>query len=135
MAIDTGNGATLVFGITGFTANYNRIGGSEQEVPDINDSHLQTTGFETKRPGDLTDAGEVEAELQYDSDTPPPLKTVEIATITYPVPEGLSNGATLAGTGFIKKRTTADLANNELQIGSLVFMWDGKTGPAFTPAS
>jgi len=132
---DTGNGSTLVFADSGFVANYQRLGGIEQEVPEVPDSQLLTEDFETRRPGDLITPGDLEAELQYDADNPPPLRTVELATLTYPVPEGLSNGATLAGTGWIQKRNTPDLANNELQVGTLVFMFDGKTGPIFTPAS
>ena len=78
---------------------------------------------------------DVECEIQYDSDVQPTLKTIEIITITYPVPDGLSNGATMAGTGWIKMFTTADLANNELQIATIMVAFDGKTGPTFTVAS
>ncbi len=135
MAIGTGNGATIVFGTTGFVANYQRIGGLKFEVPDVPDSHLTTTGNETRRPGDLTELDDVEAEIQYDSDVQPTLKTVETITITYPVPDGLSNGATMAGTGWLKMFTTSDLANNELQIATIMVAFDGKTGPTFTAAS
>jgi hypothetical protein len=133
---DTGNGATLTLS-SGFTANLTSIGGAEPEVPDVNDSHLGLAAgsYETYQPGDLIEAGEQEFEIHYNPNDPPTLRTVQTCTITYPVPSGLTNGATKAGTGYIKKFKEPDLKNNELMTGVITWKWDGKTGPAFADAS
>ena len=126
---DTGNGATLVLS-GGFTASYTEIGGTEQEIPKIKTSHLGTLVKETYIPGDLYEPGEFDAELQsMIDDTPPPIGTVQTATITYP------NGATLAGTGFIVKRKGPVLKNNELQLSTYTFAWNGLTGPTLTDST
>lgn len=131
---DTGNGATITMS-DGFTASYTMIGGFEQEIPAIEDSHLTTSTKKTYIPGDLYEPGEWPAEFQYNPNTQPSIGTVLTITITYPVPSGSSNGATHAGTGFIKKRKFPELKNNELMIGEYVVQWDGKTGPTFTDAT
>lgn len=132
---DTGNGATVAFGTTGFTARYTGLGQIEQEVPDINKSALITTEFEEYMPGDLAEPGEFECEFQYDPNEQPTLRTVETITVTYPVPAGLTNGATLSGSGYVKKRRLPELKNNQLMLGALTVKWDGVTGPTFTDAS
>ena len=66
----------------------------------------------------------------------PPLGGVEeTITITFPVPAGMTNGATLAGKGIVHKRRTADLKNNELMMGKFSVKWTGTTGPTYTAAS
>lgn len=132
---DTGNSATVTFGTTGFTARYTGIGQTEQTIPDINKSALATTEFEEYMPGDLTEPGEFECEFQYDPNLRPSVGTVETITITYPVPAGLTNGATMSGTGYIKKRVLPELKNNTLMLGKLGVKWDGVTGPTFTNAT
>lgn len=132
----TGNTATIVFGTTGFTGNFEMVGGTEQEREKIEDSHLGTTTTKTYFPGDLKEPGEFEAEFQFDPDVQPPIDNVpETVTITFPVPTGLSNGATLAGTAFVTKWKSADLRNNEKMMATATVSWDGKTAPAWTNAS
>lgn len=133
---DTGNSATIVFGTSGFVAYYNKIGGTKQTREKLRDSHLGTTNYHTYMPSDLAEPGEFEAEFQYDPQSQPPLLNApETVTITYPVPSGLTNGATLSGTGFLTERTSPDLANGEIMVGGYVFAWDGKTEPTFAPAT
>lgn len=133
---DTGNSATIAFGTTGFTAAFVVIGGATITRPRINDSHLATTNLETHMPGDLADPGEQECEFHYNPNTQPPiLNAAETITVTYPVPAGLTNGATKAGTGFVTEWTEPDLKNNELMIAKVKVAWDGKTEPVYTDAS
>lgn len=132
---DTGNTATLVLS-GGFTANLYVIGATNQQGEDIEDSHLGTTEKKTFIPGDLYDAGEFECEFEWKPSNPlPPMLTVQTATITFPVPAGLSSGGTLAGTAYIKSRSTPELRNNTLMAGKFTVKWDGKTGPVYTNAS
>jgi hypothetical protein len=131
-----GNTATIVFGTSGFTANMHLIGGTEQERPDVNDSHLTTTNYETFVPGDLANPGEFEAEFEFNPNNQPPiLSDPETITITFPVPAGLTHGATLAGSGYVKKWKSGDLRNNQLSVGNYTVKWDGKTEPTWTDAS
>jgi hypothetical protein len=135
---DTGNSATIVFGTSGFSAKYHEIGGCEQEIPKIIDSHLGTVGYDTSQPGDLKDPGEVDCEFQWaavGASSQVPLGTVEVITITYPLTGAQSHGATLAGTGYVRKRKSSALKNNELLMGSYTLCWDGKTAPVFTAVS
>jgi hypothetical protein len=133
---DTGNTATIAFATSGFTANYHRIGGTEQERPAIKTSHLGTTNTETYIPGDLIEPGEFEVEFEFDPNNQPPITAVaETVTVTFPTPTGGSAGATLAGTGFVTKWKSADLANNELMVASATVQWDGLTEPTWTDST
>lgn len=133
---DTGNSATITFGTTGFTAQYTMIGGAEMERPKVKTSHLTTTNYETYMVGDLTEPGETECEFQYNPNTQPPiLNAAETITITYPVPSGLTNGATKSGTGFLVKWSEPELKNNELMIAKYTIAWDGNTEPTYVDAS
>lgn len=135
---DTGHGATLTFGTTGYTANRRMIGGSEFELPDVEKGHLGTTGFQEYMPGDLTEPGEFEAEFEFDPGTAnqvPTLGTVETITVTYPIKSGQSAGGTLAGTGYLKKFGTPELRTNTLMVAKGTVKWDGVTGPTFTAGS
>jgi hypothetical protein len=132
----TGNSSTIVFGTSGFVAHYHTIGGSEQARKKIITSHLGTTNYDTHIPGDLVDPGEVNCQFEYDPDANPPiLAAPESITITFPIPAGRTHGATLAGTGFIMKRKSAELKNGELMVGTFTVAWDGGTGPTFTASS
>lgn len=133
---DTGNTATIAFATSGFTAAYTKIGGSELTRPKIKTSHLETASKETYIPGDLVDCGEWEVEFQYDPNEQPPYDgAAEAVTITYPVPAGDDNGATMAGTAFLTKFKTTDLVNNELQMATATLCWDGETGPTFSDST
>jgi len=131
---DTGNGATLTLS-GGFTANFTTLAGAEIEIPDVNTSYLGTTDYETYVPGDLKEPGEQDFELHYDPNNPPTVGVAQTCTLTYPVPSGLSNGATKTGTGYIKKFKEPDLKNNELMMATITWKWDGLTGPAYADAS
>lgn len=133
---DTGNTATISFGTSGFTANVHVIGGMDFTRPSIPTSHLGTTNFESVIPGDLIELGEFENEFEFDPDEQPPISAVaETITITFPVPTGMSNGATLAGSGFLTKWTTPEVRNNTLMVARYTVKFDGLTEPAWTDAT
>lgn len=133
----TGNQATLTFGTSSFTGAFTRIGESTQEIEDLEDSDLSTSGFKEYVASDLIEPGEFEVELFYDVDEQPTLKTAETITITYPLTPGggNTNEATYAGTGYVKSFTTPELVNGSLMRARFTVKWDGKTGPAFTDES
>ncbi len=123
---DTGNSATIVFGTSGFSADYEMIGGIEATRPSIPTSHLGTQTNETFMPGDLVDNGEIECEFQFNPNTQPPISgAAETVTVTFPVPSGLSNGATAAFSAFVRRWKSADLQNNEKMMASVTLKVSG----------
>lgn len=134
--VDTGNGATLTLGTTGYVGQYEEIDPGEDKLGKIEDSFLGTTVRKTFVPEDLVDSGEIKGNTQFNSGASiPSLGTVETATITFPLRPGQSTPATLAGTGFLTKFTKPKLMNNTKQMSEVEFTWNGKTGPTYTPGS
>ena len=114
MALQTGNGVTIVFGTSGFTANYTRIGGTEMSRESIETTHLGTTNYKTFVPDDLIDGGEFSCEFYWDPamTTFPPIDAVaETITITY------VSGETLSGSGFLTSSSGPDAENGDLLSG------------------
>lgn len=135
---DTGNGTTISFGTSGFTADFTEIDAGEQTRPSIDDSHLGTTDQETAIPGDLYNPGEITGIFHWDqsASTFPPIDgAAETVTITYPLLSGETVNATYAGTGFVTRAKGPVARNNELMMGEITVKWDGKTDAAFTAGS
>lgn len=132
---DTGNGATLTR--SGFTVDIRSISIGNQTIDLLDISILSTTGFAEKIAADLADAGSFTVEYLFDAtDADVTLGGAAASTtITFPVVGGSGTAATLAGTAICTDKKYPDLMNNELQMGSAVFTWDGVTGPAFTAQS
>jgi len=130
---DTGNAATLALATTGAIGNIRSIDGVEFDLAKVEDSHLGTTTFKGYIPGDLSEPGELNAEVEFDSQVAIPSRgTVETATVTLPTRANESSPATLVGTGFLTKAGFPSLANDELQVVNVTFAFDGKTGPTYT---
>lgn len=104
-----GTSTTITFGTSGWTGEIASVDGPNETREAIDTTHLGTTGNRTFTPATLVDSGEVSLTCWYDPDEPPPIDgAAETITITWPVPSGLSNGATAEFTGFITSvgRTT-----------------------------
>lgn len=131
MAIGTGHGATLAFGTQSFTAAYREIGGTSKEREAINTSHLGTTDYHTKIPGDLVDAGGFDATALYDPAVGGPSIAAdpETVTVTFPLTGG-STPATLAGSAFVTSASEPSLATDQLMEQALTITW--ADGPTFT---
>ncbi len=132
---DTGTGTTVAFGTSSYSVNITNlsIDGEEVEVFDV--SHFGTTGYKEKIFSSLSEPPQFTCDVLYDPDEPAPVSgAVETITITFPVPAGSSNGATLAGTGKIIS-TGADIPHDGVMTGQYVVQYDGQTGPTFTDAS
>ncbi len=131
---DTGNGATITFGTSGFTANFTLLGEVNQEIEKLDISHLGSSEYKQYMPADLAEPGEFNAEFQFDAaEDLPSLGVVETITVTYPKLVVTNDPATMSGTGYISKRSTPQLKNNEVQVAKVTVQFDGATGPAFTP--
>jgi len=73
-------------------------------VTDIDTSHIGTSGDNmTFIPADLVDGGTYDFDVMYDpdDDVDALVGVSQTITVTYPVPSGKSNGATVAFTGYI----------------------------------
>lgn len=127
---DTGNGATLTR--SGFTVDIRSITIGEQTIDMLDTSILTTTGFMEKVAADLADAGTFTVEYLFDSTDADVVLGGAAASTTVTFPSQGGTAATLAGTAVCTSKKYPDLQNNELQVGSATFTWDGVTGPAFT---
>jgi hypothetical protein len=102
--VDIGTGASVTFGTSGFNAYVSNISGPNASRDPIETTHLLTTGGKTFIPGDLYDPGEITLDIMFDPSLTVPMfaqEVLETITITYPVPAGLSTGATWACSGFV----------------------------------
>ena len=129
---DTGNGAT--FTRSGFTVDIRSISIGEQTIDLLDISILSTTGFAEKIAADLADAGSFTIEYLFDAtDADVALGGAAVtSTITLP---GSGTPANIAGTAICTSKKYPDLMNNELNVGSATFTWDGVTGPTYTAQS
>lgn len=126
MALQTGNGVTIAFGTSGFTANYTRIGGTEMSREAIETTHLGTTDYKTFIPDALVDGGEFSCEFYWDpamTTFPPISEDAETITITY------TTGETLSGSGFLTSSTGPDAENGSILSGEFSIKWTGQ--PAY----
>ena len=135
---DTGNGTTLSFATSGFSANIYSISGASFARDSLETTHLGTTAFKEYVPDDLVEPGEFEIEFEWNQSfsTFPPISTAaETITVTYPLRTGETTNATLAGTGFLTASTGPNVTNGEIMRGSATVKFDGATGPTYTAGS
>ena len=135
---DTGNGTTLSFGTSGFTANIYSISGATFDREALETTHLGTTAFKEYIADDLVEPGEFEIEFEWNqsfSTFPPISGAAETITVTYPLKSGELTNATLAGTGFLTSSTGPNVANGEIMRGTATIKFDGNTGPTYTAGS
>lgn len=97
---DIGHGCTVTF--SGFVGVYQEIDGPGLERDAVETTHMtSTSGYREFIPG-LIDAGEVTAPLNFDPNTNPPIASAAgTLTITWPIPDGGSTGATWACSAFV----------------------------------
>ena len=134
MAVDTGNGGTITFGSSGWSGQFTAIRRSGETRPSIDTTNLATTTARTFIPADLVDRGSIECDIQYDPDEPPPITSAaETITLTFPIPSGLSNGATIVGLLSFITDHDLDIPEGDLMTGSITIKW-GKD-VTFTDAS
>lgn len=143
MAISTGHGtAVTTFPDSGFTASFISIGGFEQSREALDTSHLGTTTYRTKVPGDLVEPGEFTMELFFNAedhgttdDLPPISAAAETITLTLPLTaaSGTTTKANFTGSGFVTSWTSPELATDDLMKTSVTIQW--ATGPTYSEES
>lgn len=132
---DTGNGAT--FTRSGFSVDIVSIQISNAAIDTIDTSLLnESSGFMQKIAADLADPGSITINFQHDSEDTVDYYTLVggaavSSTVTLPIANTSNTTAcTISGTTIMTEYKPPDLANNELQLCTAVFVWDGGTGPA-----
>lgn len=135
---DTGTGATISLSTTA-VGQVRSLTMPEFSVEDVQTSHLGTTNYHTYVAADLTEPGEITAEILFNatSDSVPARGTAEVATITWPIhTSGNTTNATFVADGYVKSFKIPDFTIGELQVATLVFKLNGEdTEPAFTAES
>lgn len=130
----TGHTTTLTFGTSGFTAAATEIGGATHSRESLKDSDLATTGYDTFQPGDTVDGGESTMTFFFNPSVQPPITgALESIVKTYPVPSGMSNGATKTQNGFITSWEEPTAVSNELMMSTVTIKWSGN--PVYAAAS
>lgn len=99
---DVGTGATLTFGTSSYATQILSVSYGGFEVPVVDTTYMGTTGYRTYIFGDLKEGGELTVSINYGPDEPIPAGTKETVTLTFPIPAGLTNGATMAFSGGIR---------------------------------
>ncbi len=132
---DVGTGTSIVFGTSSFSAEILSLNGSDISRPDVDTTHLGTTGYKTYMPGDLVEGGTLDMEFAFDPDSQPPIAgAAETITITFPMPSGGSTAATLAFSGYINTWSWSGPLE-ERMTGSATVKVDGLTDPVWTAST
>lgn len=93
----TGNGVTIAFGTSSFTAEIVSFTPPGWSRESIETSHAGTTDAKTFMPADLVDYGELSMTIHFNPDLEPPVDgAAETITITF-----AGGGATWAFSGFM----------------------------------
>lgn len=132
---DGAHGATITFQ-SGFFGEITAIALSGYARGATETTHsTSTSGWKTFQPSDLKDAGELEVTIRFDPDDTPPIdQAAETVTLTFPVPSGLTNGATLAATGFMTNfNANLDTIGDDAMEASATIKYSGV--PTWTDAS
>ena len=135
---DTQQGATLTLATDSLTLRIISITGVIEKIINIPTTYLGSTTKKTWRPGELADYDEVTVVYQNSPGLANPTKVVQTITITGPTATGASTPESVTGTAFVNTVPMLpgyDSANEGLQTKTLVFKWDGETGPTRTVSS
>lgn len=99
---DVGFGVSVTFqsGFFAWITNV-RLSGYSREA--VETTHAASTnGWAEFIASDIKNAGQLQVDISFDPDDTPPIdQAAETITVTFPIPAGLSNGATLQCTGFM----------------------------------
>ena len=99
---DVGNGCSLAFATSAFSAALLSIDGPGLSRPSVETTHMGTTVAKTFVPGDLYDPGELDLEFAFDPSLTPPISgALEVITITWAKHSPIATAATWVASGFL----------------------------------
>lgn len=120
----TGNGATISFLTSAFTARYRQLGSYQQSRAVLDDTALGDKREKTI-PGSVIRSDVIECELFWDPDSQPPIGAApETIKIQYPPKAGQANGATITGIGYLTRSTGPVLEHDNNLQGSFSLKLD-----------
>ena len=111
MTVRVGNGTTIAFAGSGFTAEVVSMDLGTIEAEDIDTTHLGSTapvlandelGGKTYIPAPLQEPGEISLELHYNPDEVPPIGREDAITVQFPPLAGQATGAKIESDGYMK---------------------------------
>lgn len=132
----TGNGSTFVItGTPTIGLTVREISGFGASIPVIDNNILVTTGISESIPGDLAEPKDLTLLCVMRSTDILELETAlgVLATGTYTravQDPPLATGQETIGSGFIMDYEEGSIANNTLMELTVIWHWDGVTGPA-----
>lgn len=137
MSGKTGLGAVLGFsdGISLDGIRVKTIGAHRESVDSLDDTALDSAGFYESCPDDLAKVDSIPVEAYADLKKSIPVGVVGTITLTFPKQPGQSTNAVLTGSGYITDASTPPLAPGQRLMSNFNVMFDGKTGPTYTPAT
>jgi hypothetical protein len=118
------NGAIIEFLTTGFTAEIRSFNEPPESVEALDKTHLGSTHM-TRRPGKVRNVGEMSITINYDPDDEAPIGIMEPIRITYPPPEGSTQGAKRDFRGFISNFEPGEAANDTVTEATITITVDG----------
>lgn len=139
MSKKTGIGASLAFSneisYAGFRVQ--SIGAVAEYVDDLDDTALDSAGFYESCPDDLlkVDPFDVTVYSDMTKDVTAQIGKVGTITLTMPLQPNQTTAAKIIGTGYLTRNEHPELAAGTRLTNSITVKFDGKTGPAFTPAT
>ena len=134
---DVGTGASIAFGTTSWTAQVTSISGTDISRSSHDTSHLGTSTWRTKIPGDLVDPGGLDVDILVSSDQftagtgvqycAPITATAETITVYFPgTNTTATNNLRVSGTGFVENWSWG-IPLEDLMTASLHVQFSGKT--------
>lgn len=126
MTTCTGNGASIVFGVSGWVGRVRSIGEFNQTHEVFDDTALDEQGTMKKCAGELADNSQFEVEFFFDPNDLPPLGGAgELVTVNHPVQAGQTNPPTHSGFAWVVSRTVPSYTNNDRPIGVMSIQFRG----------
>jgi hypothetical protein len=124
---DIGTGASIVFGTSGFTAEWLdfEFGSITREA--INVSHMGTTSWHDFDPVDLVDPGNLDVEFHFflNDGLPPIDQAKETITLTFPkTASGVTTAGDIEGTGFMTELSFGVPLEDKM-VARGTIKWDG----------
>ena len=137
---DVGTGASIAFGTTSWEAEVTSINGTDITRSTHDTSHLGTSIWRTKMPGDLIDPGGLDVDVLFDGAqfagatseqyVSPITATAETITVTFPwgisTNTALTTGMSVSGTGFVESWSWG-VSLEDLMTASLHIQFSGAT--------
>ena len=127
------HGTTITFQ-SGFFAEIQSVSVDGMSRAAHDKSHTGTDRWRTFFFSRLTDPGGLSVGIRYDPDTTPPInEAAETITITFPVPDGRDNGATIRCSGGMTEFSISGGAPDGMLEASCTLKFSGE--PIFTASS